>query len=139
MHDDRTKETEALSDLHAAYGVNRDHWPLVEIVKTFTRPMRGRPDHLILDGFDHEYFLMFDFGPDPENPKFREGNCDIELVPLPADDFIAESLRLVSNANKFGVMRLLAALGLDRFDDKVKTAFYASSNPLRAMAAQPAD
>lgn len=131
MHTERTKETEAISDLSKAHGANRDHWPLIDIVKTFTRPMRGRPKQLLLDGFDHEYFIRFDFDECPETPAAK-GTCDILISPLSSDDHVADSIRLVANANKFGVMRFLAAIGIDRFDEKVKTAFYQTSNPLRA-------
>ncbi len=131
MHRDGKKEAETVSDLSATHGTNRDHWPLIDIVRTFTRPKRGKPNHLILDSFDHEYYLIFDFDEDPEEPK-TIGTCDICLVPLMTADPVADTVCLVSCANKFGVMRMIAALGLDRFDERVKAAFYQSSNPLRA-------
>ncbi len=127
MHTDRAKKTEAVSIVSAVHPGGEK---LIDLVKAFTRPLRGRPDHLILDSFDHEYFLIFNFEPDNENPKAL-GTCDIELVPLLAEDYLAESYRLVADANKHGIMRLLAALGVERFSDKVKEFYYANNNSLR--------
>lgn len=133
MHADRTKETEAISALSAVHGPNRDNWPLKDIIATFTRPMRGHPTRLILDGFGADFFILFDTEEDPESPS-TIGTVNIAVCPLLADDFLADSICLVMNANKFGVMRFLAAMGISRFDDRVKTAFYQTSNPLRAKA-----
>ena len=110
---------------------NKDHLPLIEIVRSFARPMRCKPTQLILDGFDSEFFIRFDFDDDPDTPEAK-GTCDILIASIRSDDHLAESIRIVANANKFGVMRFLAAIGISRFNDKVKTAFYTSSNPLRA-------
>lgn len=103
----------------------------VEFVKSFTRPMRGKPLHFILDGFGADCFVLFDF--DDVSDEFPEtkGTCDILIVPLASEDFIADSICLISSANKLGVMRFLAAMGIKRFDAKVKAAFYESSSPLR--------
>lgn len=117
--------------LESTYGPNRDRWPLIEIVRTFARPIHGRPTQLILDGFDSEFFIRFDFDDDPDTPEAK-GTCDILIASPMSDDHLAESIRLVANANKFGVMRFLAAIGIGRFNDKVRSAFYATSNPLRA-------
>ena len=103
-------------------------------MRQFTRPMRGRPDHLILDEFDCEFFLIFNFEEDPETPASHD-TCDIQIVPLEAEDFLAESIRLVANAKQHDVMRLLAALGVQRFSDKVKTAYYGTvGSPLRGAS-----
>jgi hypothetical protein len=103
---------------------------LLTWAKQFTRPVRGRPEHRLLDGFDHEFCLLFDFSEDPETPASKN-TCDIRLAPLPTTDVLADAIQLVSNANKHGVMRLLAALGISRFDDRVKKAFYALGSVLR--------
>jgi hypothetical protein len=104
----------------------------LEFVRQFTRPMRNCPNHLILDGFSGEWYLVFNFEEDPElDPKYH-GTCDIHVVPLMADDYL--HLRVVENANKHGVMRFLAALGIQRFDEKTKAAYYAGSGSvLRTM------
>ena len=132
MHASGKKKPEDIPALSTVHGTNRDHWPLVEIVKTFTRPMRGYKDRFLLDGFDSAFYIVFDFEDDPETPA-SAGTCDIGVVSLWALSDPPETVWLVSNANKFGVMRFLAAIGIQRFSDKVKTAFYASSNPLRAQ------
>lgn len=92
--------------------------------------MRGRPQRLILDDFDTSFFITFDFEENPEDPE-SVGKCDIGVVPLPCDDILADCVWLIHNANKHGVLRFLAAIGIQRFGEKVKTAFYASTNPLR--------
>lgn len=76
------------------------------------------------------HYLLFDFSHDPETPD-AQYTCDILLVPLPDEDPIAEAMRLVANVNRNGVLRLLAALGIERFPQAVKTAFYESTNPVR--------
>jgi len=103
---------------------------LYKFVKTFTRPVRRCPRHLLLDSFDFEFCIVFNFSPSPEDPK-ADGTCDIHIVPLPSQDVLADGVRLVANANRHGVMRFLAALGIQRFDDKTKAAFYEMTNPLR--------
>lgn len=104
-------------------------------VKQFTRPMRTRPTHLILDEFDSDFFLMFDFTDDPETPDSFT-TCNIAIVPLHSEDWLADAITVVDNASKHGVMRMMAALGVQRFNEKARTAFYALSNPLRAENTQ---
>lgn len=133
MHTDRTEETETVPAVPAVDAANQAGESLIDFVKGFTRPMRGRPTQLILDGFDSWFFIRFDFDEDPETPEAK-GTCDILIVPLRSDDYLADAIRIVWNANKHKVMRFLAAIGIERFDNKVKTAFYASTNPLRADA-----
>ncbi len=130
MQSERKEGTENVSAVSAVDETNQGDRALFEFVKSFTRPVRSRPNHLLLDCFDTWFCLLFDFDPCPEYPE-SIGKCDIEFVPLPTNDVIADGFVVVSNADKFGVMRMLAAIGVDRFDDKVKTAFYQTTNPLR--------
>jgi hypothetical protein len=108
----------------------------LEYVRQFTRPMRKHPDRLILDGFGAEFFLVFNFEECPELSPELAGTCDIMLVPLNAEDYLGDAIRVVANANKHGVMRFLAALGIQRFDEKTKAAFYAGNTILRTMPAK---
>ncbi len=128
------KGNEAASDVPTVPPVDdagRCNPSLIDYVKQFARPMRGRPERLILDGFDSQCFILFDFEADPETPESL-GTCDIGVVPLHCGDYsLDDVIWLVSNAKLHGVMRFLAALGIQRFDDKVKTAFYSMTNPLR--------
>lgn len=101
-----------------------------KFVQSFTRPMRCRPDHLILDGFDIDYFLIFNFEPAPECPD-AEGTCDINLVPLESEDFLADQYRLVIDADQDAVIRFLDAMGLHRFSSDVRSAI---SNATAAKA-----
>lgn len=101
-------------------------------LRSFTRPMRGHPKQLILDGFSADFFLKFDVEEDQETPE-SIGTCDIAIVPLMAADQLADAIHLVSNANKYGVLRLLSALGVQRFNEKTKKAFYGSFSVLRTM------
>lgn len=107
---------------------------LYQWVRTFTKPVRNRPRQLALDGFDSEFFLQFDFEEDPETPA-SAGTCDVTLVPLVHDDRI--SVRLLANADKRRVLRLLAALGISRFNEATRAAFYQAHSILRSP--QPAD
>lgn len=107
-----------------------------EWVKRFSRPWRSRPGYLILDCFDINFFLLFDFTDVSEEFPETTGTCDIHVVPISSDDFLSDAIPIVSNADKFGIMRLLSALGVDRFDDKVKAVYYELSNPLRDTTEQ---
>ena len=99
---------------------------------TFCRKRRTEPRKYVLDGFDGDFCLVFDCEDDPETPE-AAGRCDILYEPLPhrSPDYVADRCRIVSNANKHGVMRMLAALGIQRFNEKAKAAYYELANPLR--------
>lgn len=131
MHASGKKKASDVPAVHAVDAANQDHLPLIDFVKRFARSMRGRPERFILDGFDHEFYIVFNFEECPESPE-SVGTCDIHVVPLAAEDSLAAAIRVVADANKFGVMRFLAAIGIKRFNDRVKSAFYQTSNPLRA-------
>ena len=83
--------------------------------------------YFILDGFDTEFYLLFDASEDPETPEAK-GSVDICIArvgePPPGDN-----VRVVENANNQGVMRFIFALGAHRFSEKTRKALYAS--PLR--------
>ena len=94
---------------------------------------RRRGDRFILDGFDNEFYLMFDLSADPENQE-SIGTVDIyvsEVGEVPSNR--EGKIRLVQDANRFGVMRMLSAIGIQRFSDATKTAYYKLGNPLRTV------
>lgn len=90
-------------------------------VQRFTRPVRGRPRHLLLDSFDFEFCVVFNFDDSPEDPE-AAGTCDIQVVHLPTNDVLADSIRLIANADKGRVIAFLDVLGLDRFSHSVRIA-----------------
>lgn len=96
-------------------------------IKGYARPMRGKPNRFIVDEFDTEFYIILDCEDDPESPE-SNGLCDVLIVPLIGN---GETVRLKANCDKYGIMRIFAALGIGRFNIKVKTAFYEMSNPLR--------
>lgn len=91
--------------------------------------LKKRRDRYILDEFDSEFYLIFDTADDPETPT-SIGTVDI-LIQKTGESPFDPSIRIVADANMHGVMRVLAALGIQRFNDKVKTAYYQMGNPLR--------
>jgi hypothetical protein len=133
MHAKRKEAAQDIPIVSKVDGDDQGNRQLFKFLKSFTRPVRRRPTHLLLDGFDHEFCILFNFETDPEMTDEQRGTCDIEIVPLPTNDVVADGVRLVANANRYGVLRFIAAIGVSRFDNKVKTAFYASTNPLRCV------
>lgn len=130
MHTDRTQEVEAIPAVPPLPGNGRSAVPLKDMLATFTRPMRGHPSRLILDGFNMDYFILFDVEEDPESPE-TAGTVNIAVCRLFAEDKLADSINIVTNANKFGVMRFLAAIGIQHFDQKTKAWFYSLGSVLR--------
>jgi hypothetical protein len=106
---------------------------LIDWIKTFARKVRRDDKRFIVDGFDSAFYLLLDCTEveEPENYPATVGTCDIYVVPLICDDWEEQKIRLVANANKFGVMRVIGAIGISRFSAKVKKAFYEGTNVLR--------
>jgi hypothetical protein len=82
----------------------------------------------ILDKFDPMFFLAFDATYDEES---KPGTVDILVVPTGVVPWERGTIRVVRDANKFGVMRMLGAIGIQRFSDQTKSEFYKLTNPLR--------
>lgn len=105
-------------------------------LKTFCRQRRTEKQKYVLDGFSPDFVLVFDCEDDPETTEAAT-TCDIliERTPhtAPAGEHVASRFRIVANANKHGVMRMLAAIGIREFPDHVKKAFYELANPLRCQ------
>lgn len=85
--------------------------------------------YFILDGFDNEFYLVFDASEDEEEPSSK-GKVDILVAHIGSHPHDSESkMRVVTNASKQGIMRFMFAIGVSRFDEQVRKALYAS--PLR--------
>lgn len=97
-------------------------------IKPYCTKIRGQKG--ILDGFNSEYFIAFDCEEDPELPKSKN-TCDILICPLLTDDWLANSIRITSNANEITVKRFLFAIDNKNFPEKVKQAMYNRTSPLR--------
>ncbi len=98
------------------------------------RQHRSSPTDYILDEIDCEFYLRFDCADDTDRPDVSVKTCDIHIVPLRADDWKAESIRLVADCNRQKVLRFLFALGADRFKSQTRQVMYEVSNPLRKSA-----
>lgn len=131
MHADRNQKTSDVPVVPAVDETGKADESLFEWVKRFARPMRCHPRQLTLGEFDHEFFLIFDFEESPEATR----TCDIKIVGI-WEDYLADCLRIVANANKYGVMRMLAAIGIEKFSDETKAAFYELNNPLRRVTTE---
>lgn len=98
----------------------------------FLRKLGGRQtgNKYVLDGFDTFFYLIFDTAMDLDDPK--PGTCDI-IVSRPGESPHESSayMRLVADAKPSGVLRFLAALGINRFPEKTRMCFYQSSSLLR--------
>ena len=97
-----------------------------EFVKLFCRPLHFHPKQYLLDGFDSDFCLVFDCDDDPESPE-TEQTCDICIVKLPTNDILSGKIRIIPNANRHVVMRILATIGIYRFGELVQTAWSGNS------------
>ncbi len=94
---------------------------LFDWVKTFAFVRRTEPEKLVFDQFSCEFCLVFDFEDAPESPESFD-TCDvlIETLPHRCDDYVASRMRLLANAKKPDIIRLLGALKL-RFCSEIRT------------------
>lgn len=93
---------------------------------------RRRHEEFILDGFDGEFYLIFDTDYDPETPESL-GTCDIYIADVgspPMDS--ARRTRVVANCRRHQVMRFLFALGVERFSEATRKFLYESNSVIRA-------
>ena len=91
----------------------------------------GMTDWWVLDEFDHEFYLGFNFEDDPETPEARY-TCDIHLCYVgssPQDS--KDSFRVFANARGHHVLRFMFALGVSRFSEQTKKAMYAHHGVIR--------
>lgn len=96
-------------------------------IASFTAKKHADRHKYTIDGFDAEFCIVFDCSLDTDNPELSSKTCDI-LVERITDS--EETIRLVADANKHQVMRFIAAIGITRMNDKVKKAFYATTQPV---------
>jgi len=108
---------------------DKAHKDFIGWIGRFARKRRTEACHYVLDGFNAEFCIVFDCTICTDDP--RPGTCDVLFEPLRGDDPIAQRFRVVANASKYGVMRMLAAIGIADFSKETKAAFYELSNPLR--------
>ena len=80
-----------------------------------------------IDGIDSEFCIVLDCNHDTDQPEIMAKTCDILIEGNCDSEY---TFRLVPDADKHGVMRFIAAIGIARFDDKVKSAFYATTQPV---------
>lgn len=98
---------------------------------------RRTSGRFILDGFDHEFYLLFDTDEDPDSPDVNPENCDIHLrvvgshpKDVPGDG--TTGFRVVKNARESHVLRFMFALGVHRFSEETRKALYEHNRPVRA-------
>lgn len=79
----------------------------------------------ILDGFSPDFYLIFGV----ENSG-ELGTVDV-FVAHPEEPNQRGRIMLRSGCHRQHVMRILAAVGVSQFDERVKRVFYNFTNPLR--------
>lgn len=104
-------------------------------VSSFTSRKHVNRSKYTIDRIDPAFCIVLDCSIDTDDPDLSANTCDI-LIERNCDS--DESIRLVANATKYGVMRFIAALGLNRFDDRVKNAFYGVTEPILRTDNDPA-
>jgi hypothetical protein len=100
-------------------------------VASFTSRKHLNRQKYTIDRIDPHFCIVLDCSHDTDNPELSANTCDIiieRLTECVSDE--EEPLRLVADADKHGVMRFIAAIGISRFDDKVKSAFYEVTQPV---------
>lgn len=94
---------------------------------------KRRNELFILDGFDFEFYLVFDLTWEEELGADKYGTVDILVSStgeVPANT--APQMRIVADCTRHHVMRFLFALGVQRFSEKTKAFLYASNKVIRA-------
>lgn len=93
-------------------------------VQSLGTKKRGR--RYILDGFDSEMYLVFDFDYDSSVPA---DTCDI-LIGVPGD---SSEIRIFKNARQMHLVRLMFALGVSRFPENVRRLLYNNNQIVRGQ------
>lgn len=87
----------------------------------------------VIDGLsNHEgWYIWFDVEMDEDNPK--PGTCDIHIQRCgTATDAADSGFRVVADTKYYGVLRFLAAIGVDHLPEKSRKAYYeVNLSPLR--------
>lgn len=87
---------------------------------------RRRDTDFILDGFDNEFYLRFDVAIDQDDPK--PGTCDVYVLTT----MDASGIRILRDVRESQVLRLMFALGVERFSEATRRALYDSNNIIRS-------
>lgn len=96
-------------------------------IASFTKKKHRDRHKYTIDGFDGEFCIVFDCDEDTDRPEITSRTCDILIERITDSE---ETVRVVADAGKHQVMRFLAAIGINRMPDKVKSAFYALTQPV---------
>lgn len=88
-------------------------------IETFAKKLRGEFDRYKLDEINGDYYLLFDvtYCEEPEEAQYT---TDIYVVPLNSDDWEANKLRVVENANKGMVISFLKSIQSSIIDYRKK-------------------
>lgn len=96
---------------------------LLKLLAAIATKQRGH--RYIIDGLENyeDWYLWFDAELDEENPK--HGTCDIHLQRIGTSPKDADSgFRVVADAKYYGVLRFLAAIGVNHLPEKSRKAYY---------------
>lgn len=97
--------------------------------------VRSNKDKYFLDGFDHEFYLIFDAEDNPERPD-TAGTCNI-LISIPGEPPGDIAIRLVADCTRHKVMRFMFALGVERFSESTRKFLYANNSVIRTQDQPP--
>ncbi len=96
------------------------------------------PHKYIIDGLLNyeDWYLWFDVEFDEDDPK--PGTCDIHIQKCGTSTSEADSgFRVVADAKYYGVLRFLAAIGVNHLPEKSRKAYYeVNISPLRTVVDQ---
>lgn len=99
-------------------GGNMKHKMHDFLIDLGARPKRDRPGKFILDHIDSEFYLQFDACRDKSDPSPH--TVDFCLVAI-NDGF---TICLKPDCREQDVMRMIAAMGLRRFTENTRQAFF---------------
>lgn len=86
---------------------------------------RGKTKYLVLDGFDSEFYLMFDASEDPETPEAK-GKVDILVAEIGSSPHDSETkTRVAINVGAQRLKEFMFALGASRFSEQTQRALFA--------------
>jgi hypothetical protein len=89
-----------------------------------------------IDRIDSEFCIVLDCSVDEDAPELSATTCDILIEPRCESD---ESVRVVANVDRHGVMAFIGAIGLTRFNERVQSAYHELMRSLLRSDIQPAE
>lgn len=109
---------------------------LLKLLAAIATKQRGH--RYIIDRLENyeDWYLWFDAELDEENPK--PGTCDIHLQRIGTSTKDADDgFRVLADAKYYGVLRFLAAIGVNHLPEKSRKAYYeVNLSPLRTEVDQ---